>query len=90
MLFPRPEGSSLVDGFTLLGASSLWCSTEGTLSGLFVSPAALQFLLSHGFVSRRHCPFAKQDLLFVPRIYFLLSLRAISERIGESPVCDFR
>ena len=46
MLFPRPEGSSLVDGFTLLGldASSLWCSTEGILSGLFVSPAALQFL----------------------------------------------
>ena len=26
----------------------------------------------------------------VPRVYFLLSLRAISERIGESPVCDLR
>ena len=26
--------------------------------------------------------------LFVPRIYSLSSLSAISERIGESPVCD--
>ena len=30
--------------FAGLDASSLWCSTERTLSGLFVSPAALQFL----------------------------------------------
>ena len=27
-------------------ASSLWCSTEGTLSSLFVSPAALQLVVS--------------------------------------------
>ena len=59
MFFPRPEGSSLVDGFTTgLDASSLWCSTEGGSEGPFVSPAALQFLLSDRFVSRRHCPFA--------------------------------
>ena len=44
--------------FTGLDATSLWCSTERTLSGLFVSPAALQFLLFHRFVSRRHGPFA--------------------------------
>ena len=25
MLFPRPEGSSLVDGFTLLGSTLLHC-----------------------------------------------------------------
>ena len=40
-----------------LDAISLWCSTERTLSGRFVSPAALQFLLFHRFVSKRHSPF---------------------------------
>ena len=88
MFFPRAEDSRLADGFTLLGSTLLHCGAvlKGTLSGLFVSPAALQFLLFHRFVSRKHCLFA----LFVPRIYLLLSLRAISKRIGKSPVCDFR
>ena len=40
-----------------LDAISLWCGTERTLSGRFVSPAALQFLLFHRFVSKRHSPF---------------------------------
>ncbi len=30
---------------------SLWCSAERILRGWVVSPAALQFLLSHRFVS---------------------------------------
>ena len=57
---PTSGGQCLADGFTLLGSTLLHCGAvlRGTLSGLFVSPAALQFLLSHRFVSRRHCPFA--------------------------------
>ena len=36
MFFPRPEGGSLVDGFTLLGSTLLHCGAvlKGTLSGL--------------------------------------------------------
>ena len=45
------------DSLSGLDAISLWCSTERTLSGRFVSPAALQFLLFHRFVSKRHSPF---------------------------------
>ena len=83
-----PTGS-LVDGFTLLGSTLLHCGA--VLKGFFcltccfavfvVSPLCLQKALS--FCEVRFA-------FFVPRIYFLLSLRAISERIGESPVCDFR
>ena len=47
-------GASLFLG---LDAMSLWCSTERILSGRFVSPAALQFLLFHRFVPERHGPF---------------------------------
>ena len=48
-----------------LDAISLWCSTERTLSGRFVSPAALQFLLFHRFVSKRHSPFVNQFLHYL-------------------------
>ena len=67
MVFLRNECSCFhVRGAAVLGtdslslnldAISLWCSTERTLSGRFVSPAALQFLLFHRFVSKRHGPF---------------------------------
>ena len=67
MVFLRNECSCFhVRGAAVLGtdslslgldAISLWCSTERTLSGRFVSPAALQFLLFHRFVSKRHSPF---------------------------------
>ena len=43
-------------------AISLWCSTERTMSGRFVSPAALQLLLFHRFVSKRHSPFVNYFL----------------------------
>ena len=91
MVFLRNECSFHVRGAAVLetdslglDAISLWCSTERTLSGRFVSPAALQFLLFHRIVSKRHSPFV--FALFVPRIYS--SSSAIPERIGESPVCD--
>ena len=48
--------------FLRLVAISLWCSTEWTPSGRFVSPAASQFLLSHCFVSKKHSPFANYFL----------------------------
>ena len=48
--------------FLGLVAISLWCSTEWTPSGRFVSPAASQFLLSHCFVSKKHSPFANYFL----------------------------
>ena len=84
-MFPRPWCSCLGDGLSLgLDAISLWCNTERTLTGRFVSPAALQFLLFHRFVCKCELIFA----LFVRRIYSLSSLSAISERSGESPVCD--
>ena len=57
------------------------------MAGL-VSPAAVQFLLFHRFVSKRHSPFAITFCMFVPRSYSLSSLRAIPEQLGESPVCD--
>ena len=92
VLFPRPKGSSLVDGFALLGSTLLHCGPvlrDSEQSFCFtccfavfvVSPLCLQKALS--FCKLRFA-------FFVPRIYFLLSLRAISEWIGESSVCDFR
>ena len=52
------------DRFTFLfDAFSLRCSAEGTLSSLFVSPAALQ-LLFHCFVSR-NCPFELRFAFFL-------------------------
>ena len=45
------------DLFRGLGAYCLRCSTERTLSGRSVSAAAVQFLLFHRFVSKRHNPF---------------------------------
>ena len=59
-VFPTSGGQQSCRQIHLTGldASSLWCSTEGDSERPFVSPAALQFLLSHRFVSRRHCPFA--------------------------------
>ena len=75
--------------FLGLDAISLWCSTERTLSGRFVSPAALQFLLFHGLCFQKAQSSCELIFaLFVPRMYSLSSLSAISERIGESPVCD--
>ena len=50
------RGAAVLGTDSLSGARiSLW--TERTLSGRFVSPAALQFLLFHRFVSKRHSPF---------------------------------
>ena len=40
----------------------LTCSTERTLSSRSVSPAAVQFLLFHRFVSKRHNPFVNYFL----------------------------
>ena len=72
-----------------LDAISLWCSTERTLSGRFVSPAALQFLFVSPLCFQKAQSFCELIFaLFVPRIYSLSSLSAISEQIGESPVCD--
>ena len=48
--------------FRGLGAYCLRCSTERTLSGRSVSPAAVQFLLFHRFVSKRHNPFVNYFL----------------------------
>ena len=45
-----------------------------TLSGRFVSPAAVQFLWFHRFVSKRHSPFAITFCMFVPRSYSLLRI----------------
>ena len=46
-----------------------------------------QFLLFHRFQkAQSFCEL--KFALFVPRIYSLSSSSAISERIGESPVCD--
>ena len=56
------------------GAFCWRCSTERTLSGRFVSPAAVQFLWFHRFVSKRHYPFAISFCMFVPRSYSLLRI----------------
>ena len=75
--------------FQGLGAYCLRCSTERTLSGRSVSPAAVQFFWFHRFISKRHNPFCEfLFACFVPRSYSLSSLRAIPEQLGESPVCD--
>ena len=50
--------------FPGLGAYCLRCSTERTLSGRSVSPAAVQFLLFHRFVSKRHNPFVNYFCMF--------------------------
>ena len=48
--------------FRGLGAYCLRCSTERTLSGRSVLSAAVQFLLFHRFVSKRHNPFVNYFL----------------------------
>ena len=68
MVFLRNECSCFhVRGAAVLGtdslslgldAISLWCSTERTLSGRFVSPAAR-------FVSKRHSPFVNYFLHYL-------------------------
>ena len=72
-LSPRPWCCCLGDGpFYLRHGAFCWrCSTERTLSGRFVSPAAVQFLWFHRFVSKRHSPFAITFCMFVPRILFV-------------------
>ena len=75
-LSPRPWCCCLGDGPFYLGHGAFcWrCSTERTLSGRFVSPAAVQFLWFHRFVSKRHSPFAITFCMFVPRSYSLLRI----------------
>ena len=46
-------------------ASALWCSADRTLSGRVVSPASLQFLLFHHFVSERHSTFVNYVLHYL-------------------------
>ena len=75
-LSPRPWCCCLGDGPFYLGHGAFcWrCSTERTLSGRFVSPAAVQFLWFHRYVSKRHSPFAITFCMFVPRSYSLLRI----------------
>ena len=90
MLFARPKGSSLVDGFILLGFFSS-AELRGALSGLFCFHLLLCSFCCLTRLLQKALSFCElRFAFFVPRIYFLLSLRAISEQIGESPVCDFR
>ena len=93
MVLRRNEcSSSLGDGFTFLGSMLPLCGA--VLRGLWA--AFLFHLLLCSFCCFTALfPEGTVLLLYlvcflVPRIYFLLSLRAISERIGESPVCDLR
>ena len=68
------------DSLYWVDATSLWCSTEGTLGGLFVSPAALQCLLPQPLCFQKALPFCELRFAF----FVLMSLRAISERIGNA------
>ena len=85
------RASSLADGFTLLGSTLLHCGAvlKGTLSGLLFhlllcSFCCLTALFPEGTALLRI------KICFLSKIYFLLSLRAISERLGKALVCDFR
>ena len=73
-MFPRPRSSCLGDGLSFweLDAISLWCSTERTLSGGFVSPAALQFLLFHKEEYRWHGGLQMKETLPDGRIIYEL------------------
>ena len=66
MFFPRPEGSSLVDGFTFLGSTLLHCGAvlRGTLSGLFVSPCCFAVFVVSPLCFQKALPFCELRFAF--------------------------